>query len=385
MFDAVSAGHICIDLTPKFSSESKDVFVGGKLTNVGEMIMTTGGSVSNTGIALNILGLNVPLVAKVGDDILGGAIQQMLEESKCNTEHFKVSKGEASSYSVVLAPPGTDRIFLHNPGVNDTFTAQDIDYSVVENARLFHLGYPTIMRQLFINDGAELVNILKKAKEAGATTSVDMTLPDPNSESGKADWIKILSGALKYTDIFMPSIEEIVYMLDREEYNRLKALDDDILKNIEIDYIASIGARIIEMGAKIVVLKCGTLGYYVKTSGAESLQKMGRGKPADVSEWADKELFSGIYKVEDVKTATGAGDTSIAGFLASLLNGFTVERAISVACAVGAICVTGYGATDAIVHMDKVTEKMDAGWEKRPVPYKGAAFEYDEKTALWVK
>ena len=385
MFDAVSAGHICIDLTPKFSSESKDIFVGGKLTNVGEMIMTTGGSVSNTGIALNILGLNVPLVAKVGDDILGGAIQQMLEESKCNTEHFKVSKGEASSYSVVLAPPGTDRIFLHNPGVNDTFTARDIDYSVVENARLFHLGYPTIMRQLFINDGAELVNILKKAKEAGATTSVDMTLPDPNSESGKADWIKILSGALKYTDIFMPSIEEIVYMLDREEYNRLKALDDDILQNIDIDYIASLGAKIIEMGAKIVVLKCGTLGYYVKTSGAESLQEMGRGKPADVSDWADKELFSGIYKVEDVKTATGAGDTSIAGFLASLLNGFTVEKAISVACAVGAICVTGYGATDAIVHMDKVTEKMDAGWEKRPVPYKGDAFKYDDKTALWVK
>lgn len=385
MFDAVSAGHICIDLTPKFNSESKDIFVGGKLTNVGEMLMTTGGSVSNTGIALNILGLNVPLVAKVGDDILGGAIQQMLEESKCNTEHFKVSKGEASSYSVVLAPPGTDRIFLHNPGVNDTFTARDIDYSVVENARLFHLGYPTIMRQLFINDGAELVNILKKAKEAGATTSVDMTLPDPNSESGKADWIKILSGALKYTDIFMPSIEEIVYMLDREEYNRLKALDDDVLQNIDIDYIASLGAKIIEMGAKIVVLKCGTLGYYVKTSGAESLREMGRGKPADVSDWADKELFSGIYKVEDVKTATGAGDTSIAGFLASLLNGFTVERAISVACAVGAICVTGYGATDAIVHMDKVTEKMDAGWEKRPVPYKGDAFKYDDKTSLWVK
>ena len=64
----------------------------------------------------------------------------------------------------------------------------------------------------------------------------------------------------------------------------------------------------------------------MKTSGAESLREMGRGKPADVSDWADKELFSGIYKVEDVKTATGAGDTSIAGFLASLLNGFTVEK-----------------------------------------------------------
>ena len=72
MFDAVSAGHICLDMTPLFFKESggiKDIFIGGKLTNIGEMMMTTGGSAPNTGIALNKLGLNAPIMAKVGEDM----------------------------------------------------------------------------------------------------------------------------------------------------------------------------------------------------------------------------------------------------------------------------------------------------------------------------
>ena len=61
MFDAISVGHICIDLTPEHArrakTELRTYFVGGKLTNVGRMEFSTGGSVSNTGIALSRLGL----------------------------------------------------------------------------------------------------------------------------------------------------------------------------------------------------------------------------------------------------------------------------------------------------------------------------------------
>lgn len=34
---------------------------------------------------------------------------------------------EETSYTVVIVPPGFDRIFLHNPGVNNTFCADDIN------------------------------------------------------------------------------------------------------------------------------------------------------------------------------------------------------------------------------------------------------------------
>ena len=388
MYDAVSAGHICLDMTPVFSKESggiKDIFIGGKLTNIGEMKMTTGGSASNTGIALNLLGLNTPIMAKVGNDMLGEVICNLAKQSGGNVNYIKKTDDDATSYTIVLSPPGVDRIFLHNPGVNDTFIPEDIDSELISNTRLLHFGYPTLMRSMYINNGENTIKLFKTAKELGATTSLDLTLPDPSSECGKLDWKKILSELLPYTDIFLPSIEEIVYMLDRDTYQTLKEKDDDILKNLSIDYISKLGNSIVDMGCRIVVLKCGTVGYFVKTSSKEELEKMGRGKPQDIGQWADKELFSGIFKVDDIKSATGAGDTSIAAFLTSLLKGYEVEKAVTLACAAGALCCTAYGAVEAIVPIEQIAEKVDAGWEKRPLDREAKGFSFNEKYQLYTK
>ena len=388
MFDAVSAGHICLDMTPVFFKESggvKDIFIGGKLTNVGDMTMSTGGSVSNTGIALNLLGIKSPLVTKVGDDMLGEVLCNLTAQGGGITDYIIKAPGESTSYTVVVAPYGVDRMFLHNTGANDTFTEDDVDLSLMENTKLFHFGYPTLMKKMYQNNGRRTVALFKKAKEAGATTSLDLTLPDPSSECGQLDWVSIFKELLPYTDIFLPSIEEIVYMLDRPKYDELKAKSDDILENIELDYISSLGSRIIEMGCSIVVLKCGTLGYYLKTANSDKLERMGRAKPQDCTVWANKELFSGIFKVEDVKSATGAGDTSIAAFLASILKGYAPERAITLACATGALCCTAYGATEAIIPLEQIAAKVDAGWERRPLSKDAQSFSYDAENGIYRK
>ena len=119
MFDAISVGHICIDLTPDMPARQNgvtDIFVGGKLTNVGRMEFSTGGSVSNTGIALSRLGLKTPLVGKIGDDMLGGAIADLAQSQGGVIDNLITAPGESSSYSVVLAIPGVDRIFFAQPG-----------------------------------------------------------------------------------------------------------------------------------------------------------------------------------------------------------------------------------------------------------------------------
>ena len=272
---------------------------------------------------------------------------------------------------------------MHNPGTNDTFEVDDLDFSLVAQARLMHFGYPPLMKRMFESDGAELIRLFTLAKETGVSTSLDMALPDPSSESGKADWGSILSATLPQTDIFMPSIEEIIYMADRSKYDELKAKDSDILKNLDIDYISDLGGRILSMGCGIVVLKCGTLGYYVKTASADRLSKMGRAAPKNIQDWSDRELFSGIYKVENFKSATGAGDTSIAGFLAAFLRGHSPEVAINAACATGALCVTSYSAVEAIEPLANVLARIRAGWEKHPVSYAGNRFVYDDQNALY--
>ena len=148
MGKVISAGHICLDITPVFPAGKKyahpgDLLIPGKLIQTGAASVHTGGSVANTGLALKLLGNDVTLLGKVGNDAFGGMVRQIL--SDYGAGGLIVDENSSTSYSVVLAVPGIDRIFLHNPGANDTFTADDIPEETLEDAVLFHFGYPTLM------------------------------------------------------------------------------------------------------------------------------------------------------------------------------------------------------------------------------------------------
>jgi len=60
-----------------------------------------------------------------------------------------ISENEISSYTIVLNPPDTDRVFLHYPGPNHTFTANDIPYEKIKSSRIFHFGYPPLMQKFY--------------------------------------------------------------------------------------------------------------------------------------------------------------------------------------------------------------------------------------------
>lgn len=367
MFDVISAGHLCLDISPKIPEqpgETGSIFIAGKLTNVNELVFAVGGASANVGIGLKKLGINSRIVGKIGNDEIGGIISQRLKEQNIDSNYIIRKNGDSSSYTIVIAQPGIDRIFLHFPGANDTFVSNDIDFDLLKNARLFHFGYPPLMKYFYSNEGKELTDMMKKAKETGITTSLDLSLPDPNSMSGKADWVEILSNALQYVDIFTPSIEELMYMLDRESYDDLKKLDNDILKNIKIEHLSSLSNMALAMGCKIVVIKCGVAGYYIRTSDQEKLSNMGRAKPKDIDCWVNKEMFSNVYSVEKVLSSTGSGDCSIAGFFAAMLTNKSPELAINVACGVGANSVATYGATDGVVPLEEVITKINNGWTK---------------------
>ena len=225
-FDVMVAGHLCLDIIPLFPDTGlrkiEEIMRPGKLVNVENAKLCTGGPVSNTGLNLKKLGNRVCFCACVGDDELGQMTVSILSQSG-NAEGIHTLKGKASSYTVVVAPPGIDRIFLHNPGTNNFFAAADLDVDLIGQCRHFHFGYPPLMAKMFADEGRELVKVFKLAKEAGATTSCDMTLPDPSSPSGKVPWRKILESLLPYVDVYLPSIEESFYMLHPEKFIQLKA------------------------------------------------------------------------------------------------------------------------------------------------------------------
>jgi sugar/nucleoside kinase (ribokinase family) len=149
------------------------------------------------------------------------------------------------------------------------------------------------MKRLFQNGGEEAVQLLEKVKQTGVTTSLDITLPDPNSAAGKTDWNRIYRRLLPAVDIFMPSIEEAYYTLFPAKYLARQAEFDgrEIIDRFTPEDYAEIAARFLAMGCAMVVLKSGHNGWYFKSAAADRLHKMGKAAPANCAQWADAELW----------------------------------------------------------------------------------------------
>ena len=338
--ELISAGHICLDITPQFPHSTSPrpfnrLLRPGSLVIVEPATLSSGGGAANVGLAAQRLGLSVSLMGKCGDDLLGQTLLEVLRRfsPEC-VRGMRVVPGEHTSYSVTLAVPGSDRIFLHCPGANDTFTADDVDMELVSSGRLFYFGYPPLMANMYAGRGEELTRLFRRVKQAGITTALDMALPDPEKAGGKADWPAILGNVLPHVDVFAPSVEELTFMLRRQEYDRLIGAGD-ILDQFSPQLLRGLGRRCLELGAAVVMVKCGRHGVYVCSGPADRIQQMGSTAP-DPAGWAGRELFAPSYVVQDIASAAGAGDSAVAGFLAGLLRGADLPTAADYACAVGA-------------------------------------------------
>ncbi len=367
---AVVAGHICIDITPKIPKQSsdriQDILSPGRLINVGDADIHTGGAVANTGLAMKILGADVALAGKIGDDAFADMIISIADKYDASGGLIR-SPGDSTSYSVVLAIPGIDRIFLHDPGANDTFCADDLPMEAIGDAALFHFGYPPIMKRMYENNGEELVKIMKKVSEAGVATSLDLCAVDPDTQAGRADWNAILAGVLPYVDIFVPSVEELIFMLERDKCDRLRAQnpDTDLTSIIDLEKdIEPLGKRCLDMGAKIVLIKCGASGMYYCTADKEQLEKISGRLEMDPVVWADRKGFERSFVPEKVVSGTGAGDTSVAAFLTSILNGQSPEKCVTYAVATGACCVEAVDALGGLKSFEEIDRKIECGWAR---------------------
>ncbi len=386
MFDALVAGHLCVDIIPEIppaSAQSDSFLAPGRLTEVGPAVISTGGAVSNTGLALHKLGLDVRLLGRIGDDHVGQLPHHILEaRSEKLVQDLVIAQGEGGSYTLVINPPGVDRTFLHYPGPNDTFEPDDIPPTLLDQAKLFHFGYPPAMRRMYVDGGRALSTIFRDAKEHGATTSLDMAMPDPARPSGKAAWRSILAHTLPYVDIFAPNIEELLYMLDKDAYDELVASvgQSGLIDALTPERVASLAREALSLGAKIVALKLGHRGLYIQSGG--TLKNLGRGGPSSPKGWQECELWAPCFKVEVVGTV-GAGDTTIAGFLSGLLRGQTPEDAATSAVAVGACNVETADATSGVRSWDATRARIRAGWPRLETHVDAQGWNWDAEKGIW--
>lgn len=355
--EVVVAGHVCLDVIPALHDPV--ALEPGRLVFAGPAVLSTGGAVANVGLALHRLGVPVRLLGRVGNDVFGRAFRDALGAVDPQlADGITIVDGEDTSYSIVISPPRTDRTFVHSPGANDTFAADDVGAEDLGGARILHFGYPPLMRRTYEDGGAGLLRLFLRARAAGLVTSLDLCEFDPDRATGRADWAGFLERVLTGVDIFAPSVGELTLMLDgRRMSPRDARLDQRVL--------AGLAERALDLGASVVAIKLGDQGLYIRTtSDQDRLTRMGATLGLKGEVWRDREVLAPCFEARSVAGTTGSGDATIAGLLAALLRGEDPVAAATSAAAVGACSVEAPDATGGIRPWSEVRSRLAGGWPR---------------------
>jgi sugar/nucleoside kinase (ribokinase family) len=341
-YDAVISGYTCVDLIPEFKKGGSaagisEFLTPGKLTEIEGLNFVLGGIVPNTGLAMKKFGKKIFLNGLVGDDFVGNIAKDWLGKYDM-AEGIETTKEAGTAFSIVIAPPGVDRIFLESPGCNQIFNTGNVNFDAIFQSRLFHFGYPPLLRRFYLNEGQQMVDLFSKVQRMGVVTSLDFSWPDQASESGKVNWTGIMKNTLPFVDIFVPSLDELLKIIMPDRFDEIESDSGgaDILDRIPVDLIRELGALIIDSGVKILLIKAGHRGAYLKTGEVVSINERS-GFKLDENKWNHCEFWCDAYKADPelMKTSSGAGDTAAAAFLSAILDSEDPEISIRLAAMAG--------------------------------------------------
>jgi len=269
------------------------------------------------------LGTRVGFISKIGSDPLGAMAGERLSAMGVDISRMKQGTGTTSTGLTVVLPHAQHRYILTYPGTMFEMQYSDIDMDYVRTARHFHLSSFYLHRAL----RPRILDLFRRAKEAGLTTSLD-TNDDPENE-----WAQDLLEVLKYVDIFLPN--------EREAKNIARTQDFPQALNL----LAGL--------AKVVVVKRGS-GSAICRKGNE--------------EWSLSPPL--VQMVDDI----GAGDSFDAGFVHAYLLGAKLEDCLAFANIAAAYSVTKEGGTEAFCDHSGLLSFIREQWNltgKRALPEKG--------------
>ncbi len=282
----------------------------GRLALVDEMGLHTGGCAINVATALAHLDLPVEVIGKIGADPFGDFLLDALAERGIGSKGVKRDVAAGTSATMVMVAPDGERRFVHYIGANARLILEDIDFQMVAGASILHVAGSLVMPGI---DGEPTAELLRNARAAGVTTFLDTVWDD----TGR--WMELIEPCLPYIDYFVPSLPEA---------QAITGLENP----------ADVGRALLNQGVGTVGLKMGADGCLVLTDKGQVIRL-----PA--------------FQV-DVVDATGAGDAFAAGFIAGEWQGWPLEKTVRFANAMGALCVTGLGATGGVRSLDETLEFM---------------------------
>ncbi len=294
--DVLCSGIIVAD---HVSSPISHLPAAGELVLADQLLLTIGGCAANVAVDLGKLGVQASVVGRVGSDVFGRVVSDLLRERGVDVELVQVTAGMDTSQTLIVNVAGQDRRFIHTFGANAAFRAADLPLDRVTNCRILYLGGYLLMDGLLQD---ELIPVFAAARRSGAKIVLDVVTPGP------ADYLPRLEKLLPHVDVFLPNNHE----------GQLITSEADALKQAEMFHRLGVGTAIVTLG----------------DGGAVLVSK-------------DVRLRSGTYKVPFVD-GTGGGDAFAAGYIWGLLQGLDAKGCLRTGSAVGASCVRAIGTTTGV-------------------------------------
>jgi sugar/nucleoside kinase (ribokinase family) len=294
--DVLCAGIIVAD---HISSPISHLPAAGELVLADQLLLTIGGCAANVAVDLGKLGVTASVVGRVGSDVFGGIVADMLRERGADVALMQVTPGRDTSQTLIVNVAGQDRRFIHTFGANAAFRASDIPLARATNCRVLYLGGYLLMGGLLQE---ELIPVFAAARSAGVKTVLDVVTP------GAADYLPRLEKLLAHVDVFLPNQHE----------GQLITGESDSLKQAELFH---------RLGASTAIVTLGDGGAVLVSD--------------------EVRLRAGTYQVPFVD-GTGGGDAFAAGYILGLLQGLDAEGCLRTGSAVGASCVRAIGTTTGV-------------------------------------
>lgn len=274
-YDVVALGELLIDFTDSgVSEQNNSVFEANP-----------GGAPCNVLAMLKKLGKECAFIGKIGNDIFGRILTDVVKEVGISTEGLVVDPYYNTTLAIVKTYENGERdfSFYRHPGADMMLKADEVNLELIRSAKIFHFG------TLSMTD-PEVREATKKAiecaKEEGLIVSFDPNYRAPlwNSE---ADAKEQIAYGLSVCDVVKISDNEIEMMTGIADFDQSAAMLLQQYPNI-------------------------------------SLLNLTAGRDGSYAFYKDKKVYRGITHNDGVIEKTGAGDT----FCGSMLN-FVLEHGLA--------------------------------------------------------
>ncbi len=297
-FDCVLCGSCVADILVR-PVPLETPIGGGKLLHAEPIEVTTGGIVSNSGIAMARLGMKVAAFSYVGKDDWAALIRRRLESEGVDCSRILTHPTSDTSTTAVLIDPSGERSFAHCVGapklMDKALFLEHLD--LFAHSRMMLVGYYSLMPNL----EGDLPEILAAIRKTGCRTALDT--------AGDGGAMQPLDRILPHIDVYVPSHNEATHQTGHDDPRKI------------IDAYRACGAP------GVLGVKLGSKGAMLSPAAGQYLS------------------INCVSPPGPVVDTTGAGDCFLAGLLTGLLRDLNVEQSGRLAAAAGACCVTGLGAT----------------------------------------